>query len=336
MARLTKRNLIGLMRSAVEQDGWTVKSLSAPQEHPYRFEMRKGPAKHQVRAYIWNMTRGGGAKRPRDEYRIQITKVRQFVSEPGGTTLILGWSESFGVFAGFDITRHARPLGASPSIQIGVAALKQSSLKGIVTQTKTNQEVAVAMRPDHLVPYILNLDKAHRGDVAGLMPSDDTVDFNDFANPERAHYLGSAAERAQRRTVLDRLAALEREFEAIKPKTGMMGHNNPPEALPPDPEILAEDIRRAAVTIRTQLAQEQPDVAAVARSAGALQRIWKVLRAARAEASKFAGTVRDKARDKAAELTVAGLSGGALYGSQIIDTIHSTVTAVAYWFRLIL
>jgi len=337
MARLTKAKLIGLIRSAVEQGGWTVTPLSSPADHPFRFEMTKGPVRHRVRTYIWNMTHGGGAKRPRDEYRIQITKVPQFEPEPDGLTLILGWSEGFGVFAGFDIAHHARPLGASPSIQIGGGALKQAGVDGIAAQAKGNQEVAVAVRPDHLVAYILNRDDAHRGNVADLIvPADDELDFNDLASPERAHHLGSEAEQAQRRMVLDRLTALEREIEAIKPQLGMMGHNNPPEALAPDPEILAGEISDAAATIRTELAEGQPDVVAVARGVSALQRIWKMLRAARDEAGKFAGAVKEKARDKAAELVVAAVGGGALYGHQIVDALQSAVAAIGHWFRLIL
>lgn len=337
MARLTKARLIGLIRSAVEQDGWTVTPLSNSADHPFRFEMTKGPVRHRVRTYIWNMTHGGGAKRPRDEYRIQITKVRQFEPEPDGATLILGWSEGFGVFAGFDIAHHTRPLGASPSIQIGGGALKQAGAHGIATQAKGNQEVVVAMRPDHFVAYILNRDEAHRGNIANLIvPADDELDFNALASPERAHHLGSAAEQAQRRMVLDRLTALEREIEAIKPQLGMMGHNNPPEALAPDPEILAGEISDAAATIRTELAEVQPDVAAVARGVSALQRIWKIVHAARNEAGKFAGAVKEKARDKAAELVVAAVGGGALYGPQIIDALQSTVAAIGHWFRLIL
>lgn len=337
MARLAKARLIGLIRSAIEQDGWTMAQLSGPIEHPVRFEMTKGPVRHQVKAYIWNMTHGGGAKRPRDEYRIQITKVRQFEPEPGGTTLIVGWSEDFGVFAAFDVTHHARPLGASPSIQIGGDGLKQARLNGIATQAKGNHEIAVAVRPDCLVPYILNRDKAHRGDIADLvLLADDTIDFNDIAGPDRGHHFGSAAEQAQRRTVLDRLTALERELVAIKPQLGMIGHNNPPETLAPDPEVLAGEISDAASIIRNEIAEEQPDVTAVARGASALQRIWKMLRAARDEAAEFAKAVKEKARDKAAEMVVAALGGGALYGPKIIDALQSAVAAIGHWMHMIL
>jgi hypothetical protein len=74
----------------------------------------------------------------------------------------------------------------------------------------------------------------------------------------------------------------------------------------------------------------------VARGAGALQRIWKMLRAARQEAGKFASAVKEKARDKAAELVVGAVGGGALYGPQVIDALQSTVAAISRWFQLIL
>jgi hypothetical protein len=60
-----------------------------------------------------------------------------------------------------------------------------------------------------------------------------------------------------------------------------------------------------------------------------------MLRATREEASKLAGAVKEKARDKAAELVVASIGGGALYGPQIIDAVQSTVAAISQWFRLI-
>lgn len=338
MARLSKGKLLDLIGSAIETDGWTVTPLSAPDDHPFRFEMARGTDRHRVRAYIWNMSHGGGKKRPRHEYRIQITRVPQFQPEPGGITVILGWSESFGVFSAFDIAHHGQPLGASPSIQIGGNALEQAGKEGLATQAKSNREVAVAVRPDHLAAYIVHRDEAHRGDIAGLlMPADDTIDFATLTSPERTHNFGSPAEQAQRRTVLDRLAALEREIEAIKPHIGMMGHNNPPESLVPDPEILAGEISAAAATIRTEFAEEQPDVTAVARGAGALQRIWKSLRAARQEAGKLAGAIQEKARDKAAELVVAAvMGGGALYGPRVIEALQSAVAAVGRWFQLIL
>lgn len=337
MAQLTKTKLFELIDSAIRASGWTVTPLSDPRDHPFRFMMAKGPVQRLVRVYIWNISHGGGARRPRDEYRIQITRVPRFEAEPGGTTLILGWSESFGVFSAFDIAHHAQPLGASPSIQIGGKTLDQAGKDGLAIQAKGNYEVAVAIRPDHLAAYIIHRDEAHRGDIAGLViPSDDAIDFSELASSGWYHNFGSAAERAQRRTVLDRLAALEREIEAIRPQLGRIGHNNPPEAIDPDAEVMVDEVTEAAATIRTELVKEQPDVTTVARGASALQRIWKVLRSARTETGKFAGAVKEKARDKVAELVVgSALAGGALYGPQIVNALQSAVSAIGQWFRLI-
>lgn len=338
MPRLTKGRLIGLIEAAAGQTGWTVTPLSARGEHPFRFEMARGSVRHRVRAYIWNISHGGGARRPRNEYRIQITRVSQFEPEPGGITLILGWSEAFGVFAGFDINHHAQPLGSSPSIQIGAAALEEAGREGMATHVKANREVAVAVRPDWLPTYIFHHDEAHREGVHNLLlPDLDAIDFPELASPEREHHVGHAAEMAQRRTVLERLAALERAVEAIKPQIGMMGHNNPPEPMGADPEILANEIADAAKTIGTALGEEEPDMRAVARGAGTLQRIWKMLRAAREEAAKVAKEARAQVREKAAEIVLKGaLAATALYGKEIFDALGSAVSAISHWFRLIL
>lgn len=311
--------------------------LSGANEHPFRFEMVKGQVTQIVRAYIWNMSHGGGAKRPPNEYRIQITKVSQFKPEPAGVTLILGWSDAFGVFSAFDISHHARPLGASPSIQIGGGTLSQAGQDGVAAQEKGNHEVAVAIRPDRLATYIVHKDQAHTGDLAPLTPSAPDVDLASLASPERTHQFGSEAELAQRLTVLERIAALEREIEAIKPQLGMIGHNRPPEAIGPDAEILAGEINSAATAIRAEMAEIQPDPMTVARGAGVLQRIWRMLLSARDEAGKFAGTIKDKGREKAAEIVVGTVAGtGAIYGKQIIGALQSAVNAISQWFHLIL
>lgn len=336
MARLTKAKLIELIRSSVERDGWTVTPLSAPEQHPFRFEMEKNSVRHRVSAYIWNMTHGGGLKRPLSEYRIQITNVRQFDKEAGGATLILGWSDAFSVFAGFDIAHHGRPLGASPSIQISAGALKEAGIDGIAAQAKGNQEIAIAVRPDHLLHYILNSDQAHQGKLANLhFPPGDTLGFTDLASLGRTGHFGGAPELAQRRAVLDRLIALEREIKAIKPQLKMMGHNNPPEALSPDSEALAKEISNAAAMIRVELAQEKPDVATVARGASSMQRILALLHGGRDEVGKLVVAVKKEARNQAAKLVVAGIGGGALYGPQIVDALKSAVAALGNWFHLI-
>lgn len=117
--------------------------------------------------YIWNLTHGGGLVRPSDEYRIQITgisrpdSVNQFRPEIAGKTLILGWWDDVGVFAGFDYTRHAGPLGSSPSIQIREEALHKATVKGFAPHNRGNGELAIAFRPEFIATYIQNLEALH-------------------------------------------------------------------------------------------------------------------------------------------------------------------------------
>ncbi|UXT39761.1 hypothetical protein FY137_00570 [Agrobacterium tumefaciens] len=336
MAHVAKTKLFQMIASAIEANGWTVTPLSEPREHPFRFTMGKGQLQHQVRVYIWNVSHGGGAKRPRDEHRIQITRIPHFEPEQDGITLILGWSEHFGVFSAFDIAYHLRPLGSSPSIQIAGKTLDQARKDGLAAQAKGNDEVAIAIRPDHLSRYVVHRDAAHRGNIRALiMPNDDDVDFVEMANLDQPPHFGTLAEQAQRRTLLDRLTALEQELEAIKPQLGKIGHNNPPEAIGSEPETIASEITEATETIRAELVKPQPDVPVVARGASVLQRIWRMLRAVGGEAGKLGGAVKDKARDKAAELIVSSVVGGVLYGPQIVKTLESAVAAVGDWFRLL-
>jgi putative restriction endonuclease len=122
--------------------------------------------------YIWNMTHGGGAARPAHEYRIQITGVPQFEHPPGEKTLILGWSEDFEVFAGFDYRRHSGVLGASPSMQISQDALRAAQIRGFAPNEKGNGETAIAFRPDFAAAYVEHLHALHE---TGAVPAEAAI-----------------------------------------------------------------------------------------------------------------------------------------------------------------
>ena len=115
---------------------------------------------YRVRVYIWNLTHGG-QNRPEDEWRIQVTGIERFKPELRGKTLILGWWEETGVFAGFDYAHHGGEFGASPSIQLREAALHQAVIHGFWPHSKVNDELAIAFRPDFLVSYIESLESLH-------------------------------------------------------------------------------------------------------------------------------------------------------------------------------
>lgn len=167
MARLNKQGLLAAVEAAVQESGWSFLHLSPRREHPGRYHVFCNATGYRIRVYIWNLSHGGGAQRPAHEYRIQITGIEgpsgtlQFQREIGGKTLILGWWDDVGVFAGFDYSFHTAQLGSSPSIQIGEAALRAAAANRFATHNRSNGELAIAFRPDFLGTYIENLEALH-------------------------------------------------------------------------------------------------------------------------------------------------------------------------------
>lgn len=160
MARLSKSRLLHLVENAIRESGWNFLYLTSQGIHPARYQIYRNGSTYRIRVYIWNLT-PGGRNRPADEWRIQVTGLARFEPEIGGKTLILGWEDTVGVFAGFDYTRHDRPLGASPSIQLREAALRDAVDDGFAPHNKGNRELAIAFRPDFLGTYIENLESLH-------------------------------------------------------------------------------------------------------------------------------------------------------------------------------
>jgi len=167
MPRIPKSQLLHVVESAIRESGWGLLYLSPRGTHPARYLIYQGNRSHNIRVYIWNLTHGG-RNRPEDEWRIQVTGVDRFEPEIGGKTLILGWQDDVGVFAGFDYTRHAGEFGASPSIQLREAALHQAVVHGFAPHNKGNGELAIAFQPDFLGAYAENLEFLHEcGEGAG-------------------------------------------------------------------------------------------------------------------------------------------------------------------------
>lgn len=160
MARLPKSRLLHVVENAIRESGWNFLYLTSQGTHPARYQIYRNGSIYRIRVYIWNLT-PGGRNRPADEWRIQVTGLARFEPEPGGKTLILGWRDTVGVFAGFDYTRHDGPLGASPSIQLREAALRDAVVDGFAPHNKGNRELAIAFRPDFLGAYIENLESLH-------------------------------------------------------------------------------------------------------------------------------------------------------------------------------
>ncbi len=161
MAKHRKYDLLDIIVQSVNDSGWNVLYVSDISDHPFLLKIYKNDESYLLRIYIWHLTHGGGAARPKDEYRIQITGADHFEQKAGEKTLILGWWDEVGVFAGFDYTKHTGKLGFSPSIQIREEFLRKALLNGFSPCDKGNNEIAIAFRPDFFVSYVQSLEQLH-------------------------------------------------------------------------------------------------------------------------------------------------------------------------------
>lgn len=161
MAQHRKYDLLDQVVKAITDSGWNVIYLTSVAAHPFRMQIYREDESYRVRIYVWYLTHGGGKARPQNEYRIQITGTNHFEQEIGGKTLILGWWQEAGVFAGFDVRKHLGTLGKSPSIQIREEYLRKAYIHGFSPCDKGNEEIAIAFRPDFFVEYIRNLEALH-------------------------------------------------------------------------------------------------------------------------------------------------------------------------------
>ena len=168
MPPLNKRQLLSTVELAICESGWDFFLVSEAGSHPATYQIYRADQSHRVRVYIWNLT-PGGTNRPTDEWRIQVTGVTQVGLDPDGKTLILGWHDQLGIFAGFDSRLHQGDLGASPSIQIRKASLDQGKVDGFAPHGKSNSELVIAFRPELLGAYVDSLESLH---ACGAFPAE--------------------------------------------------------------------------------------------------------------------------------------------------------------------
>lgn len=161
MPRHRKYDLLDIIVQSVNDCGWNVLYVGDISQHPFLIKIYNHAESYLLRIYVWNLTHGGGAARPKDEYRIQITGADRFEQHAGEKTLILGWWSEVGVFAGFDFTKHRTKLGFSPSMQIREEFLRKALINGFSPCDKGNGEIAIAFRPDFFTNYVQNLEQLH-------------------------------------------------------------------------------------------------------------------------------------------------------------------------------
>ena len=160
VTRLQKAALLSRFEESIRQSGANLLYITSGVAHPSRYVVQTSNQSTKVKVYIWNIT-PGGKSRPEKEWRIQLTGIAGFSQETGVKTLILGWQEDLGVFAGWDIRKHGGTLGASPSFQIHEDTLQQAERSGFASYLKANKETAISFRPEFAATYVDLLEALH-------------------------------------------------------------------------------------------------------------------------------------------------------------------------------
>lgn len=159
MGDFSKSELHQLVVETIIENDWNVLYLNDVRSRPFNIRIYQGHESFQLRVYIWNLT-PGGTNRKADEFRIQ-PKVGQFESGRDFKTLIIGWQSEIGVFGGWDLRKHTGEIAYSGSLQIKLPILEQAYQDGMAVQTKGNNEIAVAFRPEFFIEYVRSLEELH-------------------------------------------------------------------------------------------------------------------------------------------------------------------------------
>jgi putative restriction endonuclease len=164
MAAVSPRILIDAVLQAIEDSGCSGTFLNRKlREHPRRFAIAlPDDACMLTWLYIWTLTPGGRTSLP-DEYRIQMTTVTSpLPHNPQGPTILAGYEPDLRLFAGFALSRHRKFTEGSPSVQINIKTVRDALQMGLSFDRKSNDEIAVGVRPDHFVDYVQNAEALHR------------------------------------------------------------------------------------------------------------------------------------------------------------------------------
>jgi putative restriction endonuclease len=154
--------LVSAITDAIRESGYTGQLASSARLHPRRFVVIGPSGSTTLSVYAWTLTFGG---RPAlaNEYRIQMTSVQSPLEiAENGSTVLIGYEPTSGLFAGFDLERHKTFTTGSPSVQIDVTELRRAETEGLSFHRKSNDEIAVGIRPDMFMAYCLNATLLHR------------------------------------------------------------------------------------------------------------------------------------------------------------------------------
>jgi putative restriction endonuclease len=162
MPAISPGELVQAINSAISESGYAGQLASPLRQHPRRFVIAGGGAPAAVSVYAWTLTFGG---RPSlaNEYRIQMTSVASPLERAtDGPTILIGYEPTLNLFAGFDLDRHREFTAGSPSVQIDVTVLRRAERDGLSFHRKSNDELAIGIRPDMFMAYAINAGILHR------------------------------------------------------------------------------------------------------------------------------------------------------------------------------
>ncbi len=146
---------------AFRESGASAFLESSTRKQPRKLLVRENGRVLSVWIYIWTLTPGGRPNLP-NEYRIQMTGVTAPLDQNlKGLTLLMGYDQDTGAFAGFDLTQHSSFTVGSPSVQVDKECLFQALQEGIAFKRKSNDEVAIGIRSDHILHYSLSSIDLH-------------------------------------------------------------------------------------------------------------------------------------------------------------------------------
>jgi len=169
MPAINPNDLVNAIIDAFQESGTTSLLVSSINRHPRKFVIQAEFGGIEAWIYAWTLTHGGRPNLP-DEYRIQLTTISSpLLINPDGYTLLLGYEPNLKMWAGFDLRRHRLFTSGSPSVQIDIKCMYKALQDGLAFDRKSNNEIAIGIRPDQLVNYAANADELHRVGSASQM-----------------------------------------------------------------------------------------------------------------------------------------------------------------------
>jgi putative restriction endonuclease len=162
MPALSSSVITDAILKACDDSGAPAALLSKSTKNPRKLVLATNAGPTEVWVYAWTLTHGGRPALP-FEYRVQKTGVTSPLPlNANGPTVLIGFEPNRGAFAGFDLVQHKVFTPGSPSAQIDIRALDRALTDGLGFDKKAKNEIAIGIRTDLFVGYMLSARDLHR------------------------------------------------------------------------------------------------------------------------------------------------------------------------------